>query len=154
MDADTATVGYVPGGFDLFHIGHLNILRAARARCDVLVVGVATDESLLRMKGRPPVVPHGERMELVASLRIVDEVVPDVSQDKRLAWHRRRFDVLFKGDDWRGTEKGDRLEAELAEVGARIVYLPYTPSTSSSMLRGFLHAAVRAHGGGQDRVPA
>lgn len=154
MSAIVTTVGYVPGGFDLFHIGHLNILRAARARCDVLVVGVATDESLLRMKGRPPVIPHSERMDLVSSLRIVDEVVPDVSSDKRLAWHTRPFDVLFKGDDWKGTSKGERLEAELAEVGARIVYLPYTRSTSSSMLRGFLHAGGRVGGEEGDKVPA
>lgn len=154
MDAITRTVGYVPGGFDLFHIGHLNILRAARVRCDVLVVGVATDESLLRMKGRPPVIPHAERMEVVASLRIVDEVVADVSQDKRLAWRARGFDVLFKGDDWRGTPKGVRLEAELAEVGARIEYLPYTPSTSSSVLRGFLLGEARPRDGEGERVLA
>lgn len=154
MDADVATVGYVPGGFDLFHIGHLNILRAARERCDILVVGVATDESLIRMKGRPPVIPHPERMDLVASMRIVDEVVPDVSQDKRLAWRTRRFDILFKGDDWKGTPKGQRLEAELAELGARIVYLPYTPSTSSSMLRGFLRAEVPTRGPQESRVSA
>lgn len=138
MCADAEVVGYVPGGFDMLHIGHLNILRAARTRCGLLVVGVATDESLLRMKGRPPVVPQRERMELIASLRFVDDVVTDLSQDKRVAWHRRHFDVLFKGDDWKGTPKGDRLEAELAEVGARVDYLPYTPSTSSSLLRSFL----------------
>jgi len=138
MDADTAVVGYVPGGFDMLHIGHLNILRAARQRCGRLVVGVATDEALLRMKGRLPVIPQPERMELIASLRFVDDVVTDFSQDKRIAWRRHPFDILFKGDDWKGTPKGDRLEAELAEVGARVDYLPYTPSTSSSLLRSFL----------------
>lgn len=131
-------VGYVPGGFDMLHIGHLNILRAARERCTRLVVGVATDESLLRMKGRLPVIPHAERMELIASLRFVDDVVTDTDQDKRLAWRRHPFDVLFKGDDWQNTDKGQRLEAELAEVGAKVIYLPYTPSTSSTILRDFL----------------
>jgi cytidyltransferase-like domain protein len=131
-------VGYVPGGFDMLHIGHLNILRAARERCTRLVVGVATDESLLRMKGRLPVIPHAERMELIASLRFVDDVVTDTDQDKRLAWRRHPFDVLFKGDDWQNTDKGQRLEAELAEVGAKVIYLPYTPSTSSTILRNFL----------------
>lgn len=131
-------VGYVPGGFDMLHVGHINILTAARERCSHLVVGVATDESLERMKGRLPVVPHAERMKLVEALRFVDEVVEDIDQDKRLAWRRRNFDVLFKGDDWKNTAKGERLERELAEVGARVVYLPYTSSTSSSILRRFL----------------
>lgn len=131
-------VGYVPGGFDMFHIGHLNILRAARARCDRLVVGVTTDEALVAMKGRDPVVPHVERMEILSSLGFVDAVIPDVSPDKRVAWRANPFDVLFKGTDWLGTTKGDRLEAELREVGAAVVYLPYTPSTSSTMLRAFL----------------
>ena len=133
-----SVVGYVPGGFDMLHIGHLNVLRAARERCDRLVVGVAVDESLIAMKGRAPVIPHHERMEIVASLKFVDDVVSDYSQDKRIAWHAHPFDILFKGDDWLGTVKGDQLEAEMAEVGARVVYLPYTPSTSSSMLRQFL----------------
>lgn len=142
MNQDSAIVGYVPGGFDMLHIGHLNILRAARERCDRLVVGVTTDEALIAMKGRAPVVPHHERMELVAHLRFVDDVVTDVSQDKREAWRRHPFDVLFKGDDWQNTVKGARLEHEMAEVGARVVYLPYTPSTSSTMLRQFLTNGV------------
>lgn len=134
-------VGYVPGGFDMFHIGHLNILRAARDRCDRLVVGVATDDALVAMKGRAPVIPLVERMEIVSSLRFVDDVVADVAQDKRIAWRALPFDVLFKGTDWKGTTKGRQLEAQMAEVGARVVYLPYTPSTSSSMLREFLTVA-------------
>ena len=144
--SNLTVVGYVPGGFDMLHVGHLNILRAARERCDRLVVGVAVDESLIAMKGRPPVIPHAERMELVASLRFVDQVVPDHAQDKRVAWHAHPFDVLFKGDDWQGTEKGARLEQEMAEVGARVVYLPYTPSTSSTMLRQFLVSGVAREG--------
>lgn len=134
----TPRVGYVPGGFDMLHVGHINVLIAARDLCDYLVVGVATDESLRRMKGRPPVIPHVERMRLVGALRIVDEVVPDFDQDKRLAWRNRHFDVLFKGDDWKGTPKGKRLEEEMREVGAEVVYLPYTHSTSSTILRCFL----------------
>lgn len=140
MHHDNQLVGYVPGGFDMLHIGHLNILRASRQRCDRLVVGVTTDEALLEMKGRGPVVPHHERMEIVAQLRFVDDVVTDYSSDKRVAWHAHPFDVLFKGDDWQDTIKGFRLELELSEVGARVIYLPYTPSTSSTMLREFLTA--------------
>ncbi|GAB3701077.1 adenylyltransferase/cytidyltransferase family protein [Corynebacterium nasicanis] len=133
-----SVVGYVPGGFDMLHVGHINILIAARDLCTHLVVGVATDDSLQRMKGRLPVIPCEERKQIVRSLRFVDEVVEDRDQDKRLAWQRRPFDVLFKGDDWKGTDKGARLERELAEVGAEVVYLPYTPTTSSSVLREFL----------------
>ena len=127
--------GYVPGGFDMLHVGHLNILTEAAKRCDHLIAGVATDESLERMKGRGPIVPLTERMSMVAALRMVDSVVPDYDQDKRLAWKRSPFDVLFKGPDWEGTDKGHRLEAEMAEVGASVIYLPYTPTTSSTMLR-------------------
>ena len=119
----------------MFHQGHLNILRAARERCDRLVVGVTSDEALIRMKGRAPVIPLKERCDLVSSLRFVDAVVVDLDQDKRLAWRLQPFDVLFKGDDWKGTPKGAQLEAEMAEVGARVVYLPYTPSTK---LRRFI----------------
>lgn len=127
--------GYVPGGFDMLHVGHLNIPTEAAKRCDRLIAGVATDESLERMKGRGPIVPLAERMAMVAALRMVDSVVPDYDQDKRLAWKRSPFDVLFKGTDWEGTDKGRRLEAEMAEVGASVIYLPYTPTTSSTMLR-------------------
>ena len=127
--------GYVPGGFDMLHVGHLNILTEAAKRCDRLIAGVATDESLERMKGRAPIVPLAERMAMVAALRMVDSVVPDYDQDKRLAWKRSPFDVLFKGTDWECTDKGRRLEAEMAEVGASVIYLPYTPTTSSTMLR-------------------
>lgn len=136
--------GYVPGGFDMLHIGHLNILKESARRCDRLVVGVATDESLISMKGRPPVVPFSERLEIVQSLEMVDLAVADHSQDKRLAWRESPFDVLFKGSDWQGTPKGHRLESEMAEVGARVVYLPYTLSTSSTMLRAALHEVVSA----------
>ena len=127
--------GYVPGGFDMLHVGHLNILTEAAKRCDHLIAGVATDESLERMKGRGPIVPLAERMAMVAALRMVDSVVPDYDQDKRLAWKRSPFDVLFKGTGWEVTDKGRRLEAEMAEVGASVIYLPYTPTTSSTMLR-------------------
>src|SRR5699024_16329 len=142
----TMTVGYVPGGFDLFHIGHLNILKEARQRCDVLVAGVATDESLLEMKGRLPVVPFQERLEIVGSLGLVDHAVADTNRDKRVAWHANHFDVLFKGDDWQGTVKGLLLEQEMAEVGARVVYFPYTQRTSSSTLRRFIDGQLAAQG--------
>lgn len=137
---DGTRTGYVPGGWDLFHDGHLRILERARAQCDRLVVGVVTDEGLAAAKGRLPVVPFAERAAVVAAFGLVDDVVTDTSSDKRLAWERVRFDVLFKGDDWQGTAKGDRLEAEMAEVGVELRYFPYTPHTSSTALRAALDA--------------
>lgn len=128
-------VGYVPGAWDMFHIGHLNILRRARERCDYLIAGVVLDEVLEVAKGRLPVVPHAERMEIVGAMGCVDEVVADTSSDKLVMWEKLRFDVLFKGDDWKGTPKGDRLESSLGAAGVQVVYFPYTVHTSSTMLR-------------------
>jgi glycerol-3-phosphate cytidylyltransferase len=128
-------IGYAPGVYDLFHIGHLNILTRAAECCDHLIAGVVTDDVVMRAKGKAPVVPLAERLEIVRSVRYVDEAVPDPYVDKFQMWPRLKFDVLFKGDDWRGTEKGEALEAQLAEVGARVVYFPYTLHTSSTLLR-------------------
>lgn len=132
-------VGYVPGAWDMFHIGHLNILLRARLMCDRLVVGVVTDEELVRAKGKSPVVPLGERIDVVAGIDVVDEVVVDYSTDKFDAWRRVGFDVLFKGDDWRGTPKGERLEKSMSTVGVHVVYFPYTAHTSSTQLRALIN---------------
>jgi glycerol-3-phosphate cytidylyltransferase len=134
-------VGYVPGAYDMFHIGHLNILRRARLECDHLIAGVVTDEVLERAKGRAPIVPLAERLEIVGSMACVDAVVTDVSSDKVVMWERLGFDVLFKGDDWKGTEKGDRLESDLGARGVRVVYFPYTVHTSSTALRSLITGA-------------
>ncbi len=128
-------IGYAPGAYDLFHIGHLNILTRAAEQCDKLIAGVVTDDVVLRAKGKAPVIPLVERLAIVRSVRYVDEAVPDPYVDKFAMWPRLKFDVLFKGDDWRGTEKGEALQARLAEVGARVVYFPYTLHTSSTLLR-------------------
>lgn len=133
-------IGYAPGAYDLFHIGHLNILRNAAARCDVLVAGVVSDELLVRAKGRSPVIPLDERLEIVSSIKYVDAVHAEVVPDKLETWREVGFDVLFKGDDWRGTPKGDRLERDFAAVGVQVQYFPYTVHTSSSMLRKALAA--------------
>jgi glycerol-3-phosphate cytidylyltransferase len=128
-------IGYAPGAYDLFHIGHLNILRHAADHCDVLVAGVVSDEMLVLTKGRAPVVPLAERMEIVRALRFVDDVHAEVVPDKLDTWRQVRFDVIFKGDDWRGTPKGERLERDFATVGVEVRYFPYTMHTSSTMLR-------------------
>jgi glycerol-3-phosphate cytidylyltransferase len=134
--------GYVPGVFDMFHVGHLNIVRASRAQCDHLIVGVVSDDVVERVKGRPPIVPLEERMEILSELRLVDEVVVDLHADKFDAWRDLRFDVIFKGDDWKGTPKGEKLERDLASVGARIVYFPYTRHTSSTLLRKTIETMI------------
>lgn len=137
-------IGYVPGVFDLFHIGHLNILRRARAQCDHLIAGVVIDSAVEKMKGYRPIVPFEERLEIVQAISYVDAAVTDTSRDKRVVWAEHRFDIIFKGDDWQDTEKGRLLEAEMAEVGASVVYLPYTQHTSSTMLRDVLNRLVNS----------
>lgn len=138
----TRVVGYVPGAYDMFHIGHLNILRRASRDCDYLIAGVVTDEVMEVIKGRPPVVPLDERLEIVRSISCVDEAVVDVSSNKLEMWRQLRFDVIFKGDDWKGTERGHRLEKDLGGVGVRVVYYPYTPYTSSTALRQLLAGSL------------
>lgn len=137
-----AVVGYAPGGYDLFHVGHLNILRHARSRCDVLIAGVVSDELLERVKGRPPVVPLAERLEIVRNIGFVDDAVAEVLPDKLDTWAQVGFDVIFKGDDWRGTPKGDKLERDFASVGVEVVYFPYTVHTSSTQLRRYLDESI------------
>jgi len=133
-------VGYAGGAFDLFHVGHLNILRHARSQCDYLIAGVVSDELLELTKGQRPVVPLAERIEIVRHISFVDEAVAETRPDKLDTWRAVKFDVYFKGDDWRGTERGLRLEREFAAVGVELVYFPYTMSTSSTSLRRALDA--------------
>lgn len=140
-------VGYVPGVYDMFHIGHLNVLRNARLHCDHLIAGVVSDEMAERAKGRRPVVPMVERLEIVRSIRYVDEVAAETGPDKITMWEQLHFDVLVKGDDWRGTARGDALERAMGSVGVEVAYLPYTAHTSSTLLRRVLEdlpVAVRS----------
>jgi glycerol-3-phosphate cytidylyltransferase len=133
-------VGYAAGAFDLFHIGHLNILKHAKNECDYLIAGVVSDEMLRLSKGVDPVIPLAERIEIVRHIAYVDEAVAETVPDKLDMWRELHFDVFFKGDDWRGTEKGLRLEREFAAVGVEVVYFPYTMTTSSTQLRKALAA--------------
>ncbi|MEU4384413.1 adenylyltransferase/cytidyltransferase family protein [Promicromonospora sp. NPDC023805] len=128
-------VGYAPGAWDMFHVGHLNVLRHARDNCDYLVAGVVDDEMLELAKGRRPVVPVIERAEIVRHVVYVDEVFVETQPDKIETWRRRPFDLFFKGDDWKGTAKGRDLERRFADVGVDVVYFPYTVHTSSTVLR-------------------
>ena len=131
----TELVGYAPGAYDLFHIGHLNLLRRARMECDYLIAGVVSDEVAVAQKGRLPVVPQDKRLEIVANLDVVDEASMEWTTDKLATWERVRFDVIFKGSDWVGSTKWTALEQQFAERGVRVVYLPYTGHVSTTVLR-------------------
>ena len=128
-------IGYAPGAFDLFHIGHLNLLRRAKEQCDFLIAGVVADEVLIQHKKVTPVIPLSERLEIVRYVRFVDMAHAAMTNDKTEIWKELRFNVLFKGNDWQGTEKGNRLERDFAALGVDVVYFPYTQATSSSALR-------------------
>ena len=130
-------IGYTTGVFALFHIGHLNLLRNARALCDKLVVGVTTDE-LVSYKHKRSVIAFEERLELVRACRYVDAVVPQETLDKFAAWEKLRFDVMFVGDDWFKNERWDSLDKKFTEVGVKIVYFPYTKGTSSTLINDVL----------------
>jgi len=131
-------IGYTTGVYDLFHIGHLNLLRKAKAQCDYLIVGVSTDD-LVEYKGKRSVIPFEERKAIVGAIKYVDEVVTQENMDKLGAWKKYHFNVMFVGDDWKGTDKWNKIEAELNEVGARVVYFPYTKGTSSTLINETLH---------------
>lgn len=131
-------IGYTTGVFDLFHIGHLNILKRARLECDHLIVGITTDELAEKAKSQKPFIPFQERMDLVESVKYVDEVVPQTSYDKMEAWNNLKFDLMFVGDDWKGTEQWINIEKDFSKVGVEIIYFPYTTHTSSTILRKIL----------------
>jgi glycerol-3-phosphate cytidylyltransferase len=130
-------IGYTTGVFDLFHIGHLNLLRNARALCDKLVVGVTTDE-LVSYKHKRSVISFAERFEIVRSCRHVDAVVPQETLDKFAAWEKLRFDLMFVGDDWFKNERWQDLQKKFDGVGVKIVYFPYTKGTSSTLINEVL----------------
>ena len=130
-------IGYTTGVFDLFHIGHLNLIRQAKARCDYLIVGVSID-SLVAYKHKTAVIPFEERIEIVRALKYVDEAVPQYDHDKMAAWKQYKFDVMFVGDDWKNTGKWASFELEFKSVGVDIIYFPYTKNTSSTLINDTL----------------
>ena len=128
-------VGYTTGVFDMFHVGHLNILRRAKEQCDYLIVGVSTDELVKEYKNKTPIIPFEERAEIVESIDCVDKVIPQVNRDKYEAWKELKFDVMFVGDDWKGKPLFMKVEDDFIKVGVEVVYFPYTKDTSSTILR-------------------
>ncbi|MCY7485297.1 glycerol-3-phosphate cytidylyltransferase [Paenibacillus sp. cl6col] len=126
-------IGYTSGVYDLFHIGHLNLLKNASALCDRLVVGVSTDD-LVSYKHKKSVIPFNERMEIVRSIKYVDAVIPQETLDKMEVWRKIKFDVMFVGDDWYENNRWKEYEQQFQEVGVKIIYFPYTKGTSSTLL--------------------
>ena len=126
-------VGYTTGVFDLFHIGHVRVLRNAEAMCDRLIVGVTNDE-LVSYKNKRSVIPFDERLEIVQSCKYVDLAVEQSTMDKMDAFRRYKFDIMFVGDDWYKTDKWQSIDTEMRENGVRVVYFPYTKTTSSTLI--------------------
>lgn len=133
-------VGYTTGVFDMFHIGHLNILKRAKAQCDYLIVGVSTDELVKEYKNKSPIIPFEERADIVQAIDYVDKVVPQINRDKFWAWKQIEFNVMFVGDDWKGNDLFKEVEFEFKKVGVDVVYFEYTKDTSSTILREKLNA--------------
>lgn len=128
-------IGFTAGTFDMFHIGHLNLLKNAKSRCDYLIVGVNSDQLVEEYKKKKAVVPLEERMEIIRSIRYVDEVMRIDSLDKVLSWKKKHYDLLFIGDDWKGNPRWMKTEEEMAKYGVRVIYLPHTEGTTSTLLR-------------------
>ena len=132
-------VGYTTGVFDMFHIGHLNLLRNAKEQCEKLIVGVSTDEVVKVYKNKQPIIPFNERIEIVKSIRYIDEVVSQTSMDKMEAWKRLHFDVLFHGTDWKNTNMYNRIVEEFKDINVDVVFLQHTEGVSSTLLADVLH---------------
>ncbi len=127
-------IGYTTGVFDMFHIGHLNILRRAKEQCESLIVGVTSDELCYKRKKKYPIIKEQERMAIVKAIRYVDKVVPQADMEKILPVKELGVDVVFVGSDWKGTDTWNQYEKDFAEVGCTVVYLDHTDGISSSML--------------------
>ncbi|MGV1034459.1 MAG: adenylyltransferase/cytidyltransferase family protein [Microbacteriaceae bacterium] len=128
-------IGYTTGVFDMFHVGHLRLLKRAAELCDQLIVGVNTDELSAEYKGKRPIVPFDERCEIVAAISYVNRVIPQAQLDKLTAWQTIQFDRIFVGSDWQGSDRWNATEQQLIPLGVEVMYLPYTTHISSSKLR-------------------
>ena len=129
-------LGYTQGTYDMFHIGHLNILKNAKAQCERLIVGVSTDEVVQTYKGKTPVIPFEQRIAIVKAIKYVDEVVPQTTMDKFTAWESLHFDALFHGSDWQNSDMYTEIIRQFQSVGVDVVFLPHTDGISSTMLSG------------------
>lgn len=135
-------IGYTTGVFDLFHIGHLNILKRAKEQCDYLIVGVSTDELVQDYKNKRPIIPFEERKQIIEAIRYVDKVIPQTSMNKYEAWKTEKFNVIFHGDDWKNSSLYKENEIKLKAEGVDFVYFEYTKGTSSTMIKQVLKEIV------------
>lgn len=128
-------IGYTTGVYDMFHIGHLNILRRAKEQCDFLIVGVSTDELVQHDKNKTPIIPFADRCKIVEAIKYVDQVVPQCDKNKFGAWEKYKFHKMFVGSDWKGTNAWNKFEEEFKPIGVEIIYLEHTDGISSTILR-------------------
>lgn len=135
MSKKKIKIGYTQGTFDMFHIGHLNLLRNAKNQCDKLIVGINSDALVLQYKNKVPVVEDINRAEIIRELKCVDDVIICDSLSKTVIWETIHFDAIFIGDDWKGNERWIQTERDLATLGAQVIYLKHTDGISSTILR-------------------
>ncbi|WP_407423117.1 adenylyltransferase/cytidyltransferase family protein [Methanobrevibacter sp.] len=135
-------IGYTCGVFDLFHVGHLNLLENCKKQCETLIVGVCTDEYVIKIKNKTPIFSQEERCRIIEALDVVDSAkIVDIEEvnDKQLAQKIFNFDVLFSGDDWKGTERYVETEKQFAKIDVSIEYLPYTQGISTTLIKNSLN---------------
>lgn len=128
-------IGYTTGVFDMFHIGHLNILKRAKAMCDYLIVGVSTDEVVQEYKHKSPVIPFEDRLAIVEAIKYVDKAIPQTTMDKMVAYKELHFDALFHGSDWKDSTMYDEIEKTFSAIGVDVVFFPHTDGISSTLIR-------------------
>lgn len=135
-------IGYTTGVYDMFHIGHLNVIKRAKEQCDYLIVGVSTDELVQKDKNKTPVIPYNERAAIVEALKYVDKVVPQIDKNKKGAWEKYKFNRMFVGSDWKGSTQWNEFEKQFQPLGVEIVYLPHTDGISSTLLTSFIKTTL------------
>ena len=138
-------IGYTTGVYDMFHIGHLNVIRRAKERCDYLIVGVSTDELVKKEKNKTPVIPYEERTAIIEAIKYVDKVVPQPDKNKIAAWEKYHFNKMFVGSDWEGTPQWKQYEEQFESLGVEIVYLPHTDGISSTKLTEVIKDILDEH---------
>ncbi|WP_411766123.1 adenylyltransferase/cytidyltransferase family protein [Winogradskyella sp. A3E31] len=136
-------IGYTAGVFDMFHVGHLNILKQAKEKCDYLIVAVSPDDLVKSYKGKKPIIPLEDRMRIIESIKYVDEVVIQYDRNKINAFHKYKFDIMFVGDDWKGNDLFKEVENELHKYNSKIHFFAYTDKVSSTKLRSILKKEIK-----------